>query len=953
MAIQKDMDGMSKGLEKILTQLSSIYKVSDDLSKTSGSMARNLSGLGASSPIMANSARFGGQTATTTQQTTSNGMPVASFGGVAAGLGVAAAKFGWSATPGVQDAYTHQNMLFQSAFFTGGAYSNAATFGKIRASFGNTATGMFDQQAAAVMMTNRGVDVGSRSFGRSAGEAGFMSRMTGMSNVASASGSLALQSGAGVSGRLAQYGIFTNSLSNGQYGGMGAVIDQLWARWYGSPSAKVPYVRFQADLLGGYLGQDLRVLFGDQPELYQMIVSGLQLKAKAGGMSGIDFSENAKGAKSAKSLATKYGMTSQNNPLQTQMGITSSQVGALNASSGVLIQGFEDAAGVIVAYNKSLENLASAHNAIFDMAMRTKGALETLGSTSEGSAGMGALLSGGAALLGGALGRGGVGRLGLGAASRLLPAAGAGTVATGALGAAGLVAGGAAALFAGNSAVNSLRDAGIAQRGGVWDSLGTIAGMAGTGAAAGALLGAPFAGVGAAPGAVIGTIVGTAAGIGKVMFGSGAGGSLGSPDSAVSWATNTAGVDGQKWRQLCDRFVANAYGLPRSGYASARSHWQSIPARYKHPGDMNPPAGALVFWNNGQYGHVAISTGSGAVRTTHLNGGTPTTVGLAECTRQLGGQGVYLGWAEPYFGGRVLSKTGGASSDGTTSPQKGSTGDDATASAMAAIGVSPMSAYEMASPLMSRMGTTDLTVYGASYGSPDAATANGSASPTMRSGPNSKAPVLDGSVDQRRFASSLLQGIGAPTSDSNMTAMLTWMRHEGGHWRNKAHYNPLNTTWKKPGARPMSKRNPGIKAYTDWDTGLQATIDTLLKGNEAYGYSKIVDAFRNGASSGDIYSAIEASKWGTKNLPSMAHGSEYVSRDGAVNLHQGEMIIPASQATTFREALREALGTRRSSGDVTINLKIDKASDEEAERFAHRVMQILRTEQRNERLRTR
>ena len=84
--------------------------------------------------------------------------------------------------------------------------------------------------------------------------------------------------------------------------------------------------------------------------------------------------------------------------------------------------------------------------------------------------------------------------------------------------------------------------------------------------------------------------------------------------------------------------------------------------------------------------------------------------------------------------------------------------------------------------------------------------------------------------------------------------------------------------------------------------------------------------------------------------PSASHGMETVSRDGPVNVHQGEMIFPAAVAQDFRDALREALNGGGAKQPVSIHLTIDKASDEEAEQFAHKVMKLLDNKSRMERV---
>lgn len=101
---------------------------------------------------------------------------------------------------------------------------------------------------------------------------------------------------------------------------------------------------------------------------------------------------------------------------------------------------------------------------------------------------------------------------------------------------------------------------------------------------------------------------------------------------------------------MCDNFVANMYGYTSSGYTTAVTHWQSIPASDKHPGNSAAPAGALMFWGGGM-GHVAISDGSGGVYSTDQPGpGQVAHISADQITKGWGKP--YLGWSVPYFQGQ-------------------------------------------------------------------------------------------------------------------------------------------------------------------------------------------------------------------------------------------------------------------------------------------------------------
>ena len=123
------------------------------------------------------------------------------------------------------------------------------------------------------------------------------------------------------------------------------------------------------------------------------------------------------------------------------------------------------------------------------------------------------------------------------------------------------------------------------------------------------------------------------------------------------------------------------------------------------------------------------------------------------------------------------------------------------------------------------------------------------------------------SMTKGEWAKALLGKLGAPASKENTAAIQQWMAEEGGHWNNSAGYNPLNTTYSMKGASLMDSgpgRAAGVKHYTDWAQGLNATVNTLT-GNQAEqrGYTKIISLLKSGASKEEIHKAILASSWGT------------------------------------------------------------------------------------------
>lgn len=134
---------------------------------------------------------------------------------------------------------------------------------------------------------------------------------------------------------------------------------------------------------------------------------------------------------------------------------------------------------------------------------------------------------------------------------------------------------------------------------------------------------------------------------------------------------------------------------------------------------------------------------------------------------------------------------------------------------------------------------------------------------------------------------------------------MAWMRAEGGHWHNNATYNPLNTTQRMSGASSMN--SVGVKAYTSWDQGLQATVITLQNGY----YGNILSALQSGASAQSVANAVVGSPWGTKNISingisvtgaSLPTGAELSGGTDTANLSMADM---AARFGLAAETLRE------------------------------------------------
>ena len=126
-------------------------------------------------------------------------------------------------------------------------------------------------------------------------------------------------------------------------------------------------------------------------------------------------------------------------------------------------------------------------------------------------------------------------------------------------------------------------------------------------------------------------------------------------ETAISWAESYLGK-GDSYAGWCQMFVYDVYlnaGIdigPSGG--SAYGYWTSH-ASLQHPGDTNPPRGALVYWGQSKgnaSGHVGISLGSGEIISSYSYPQTtadPDAVHEFSIAARDAGGYTYLGWISP------------------------------------------------------------------------------------------------------------------------------------------------------------------------------------------------------------------------------------------------------------------------------------------------------------------
>jgi hypothetical protein len=111
-----------------------------------------------------------------------------------------------------------------------------------------------------------------------------------------------------------------------------------------------------------------------------------------------------------------------------------------------------------------------------------------------------------------------------------------------------------------------------------------------------------------------------------------------------------------------------------------------------------------------------------------------------------------------------------------------------------------------------------------------------------------------------KFANDLLGKLGITATSENVKAIVAWAQAEN----TRAGHNPLATTRRH--ANTTNFNSVGVKNYSSYEDGLQATVDTLHNGH----YADILNALRAGTSAMDVARAVAASPWGT------GHGVERV-----------------------------------------------------------------------------
>lgn len=122
------------------------------------------------------------------------------------------------------------------------------------------------------------------------------------------------------------------------------------------------------------------------------------------------------------------------------------------------------------------------------------------------------------------------------------------------------------------------------------------------------------------------------------------------------------------------------------------------------------------------------------------------------------------------------------------------------------------------------------------------------------------------------WAIDILSGLHVPVTPANVYALVTWANHESGGYRPGnpvGLFNPLNTTESAVGYATQGGSQGNIKGFSSYDQGVQAQVYNLSH-TQGAGYEQIIAALQQGNNPSAVFAAIDASSFGTHNLPTGA-----------------------------------------------------------------------------------
>lgn len=908
---------------------------------------------------------------------------LASVAGGIAGIGAAA----WSGTPGVPDAVTRQYGLFpmaQSQASVGNPVTQDtldATNRRLRGLLGANMSGVFDDLAAANMTRYTGFGMNTPEFDQNMRTAGSLFAVSGMSNPMAMGAMTGMQTGPQAS-RLAAAGIFTHDLQTGQPRDLGAIANEFYTRSGLASSIEGKTVSEGLDQLetsigGGFLGADLRAAFGDNPAQYQAVVDALRLQVQNQGTQ-VTYGGDPNDPNSAQSVADRLGINHQA-PWVKEGEVNEGRRNSLDEASTGLYSGWLSSQDAITKFNDVVADVTEKLGALGDALYWVKGGTQGFTASGEGQSiiqgisSMFGMAFPGLNMLGKMFSEGGHVSTPLGSStSDSIPAM----------------------LSRGEYVINSR----AAQQIGV----DTLDAMNSVGQELGSAFASPvrhFATGGStdtvgssdqssfANSKGISQVIELAKKYANLPYSSSASVSTNNSGEPTAWGCATS----VNW--LYEHGAGVSLPSPSLSYDQWRGLTNTVDPSSMQPGDLifmknEGPSRA----NDNPINHVEMYLGPGEV----FNGGQgiqsdssypPVMDGIK---RVIGGS---VSVRTPEFQGDSQSSAapgvfslsgGGGGPDALMNPMLSSQGLAARwamATTVAPYGrrgkgagsfiMHPLFAGGNAGGALTLFGSTVMSGVSTGTTTEDAGTEESSNIDTSVSSPSGSGPewLYQFLVDHG------LRG---------RTLQVAWtigMRESGGDPSNTTHGG--NENWNSDGSpyfdvglfQINNRHLSGIKSKYGKDADMRIMLDP----NRNFEYMvHMSNSFQNLSAwalepdgqtfNWSQYSDDWVSKYGQAtmenhnrlwnqydeyNREGYSKGS-WRTRHEVAQIHDGEMIIPADAAEEFRKMMREAVsGGRSGGGDVHIHLSIAQASEQEAIRFAHKVKDILKNDERVSTLRSR
>jgi hypothetical protein len=186
------------------------------------------------------------------------------------------------------------------------------------------------------------------------------------------------------------------------------------------------------------------------------------------------------------------------------------------------------------------------------------------------------------------------------------------------------------------------------------------------------------------------------------------------------------------------------------------------------------------------------------------------------------------------------------------------------------------------------------------------------------------------SVTPVLFAETLLSRLGMPVTDNNVTALVAVQAIEGGHQANSAWHNPLNTMRSMPGASDAGLQVKGIKAYSNWDDGVEATALTIEQGTKThvapgFDMSDIYRSLARSAPPDETVLTWQSSHWGWDKAVKVAPAASFKFYRNVV--YRGAGFLSA-HGRAFKYGAMTVVGVLALGGLVLVGIGIKKKRDE-------------------------